>query len=770
MKGNLIFISLSALLGIISTFEGMWSIGLFLLYLFWFLVKKIPKKQILFLTLVYILYFIVSSYFLYHNKTILPSEKTHFQVQFLDEMKIDGKSIRAVVIDSVSKEKLVLSYKIASESEKKILQNKSMVKNICILEGKLEIPSPSRNVNAFNYQEYLKQKNIFWELQVTNWRVENCRGGKINLLDKIKRFRDIGITNIERNFTKETAPLAAALIFGSREFLEEETILAYQKLGVIHLISISGLHVALLVGLIFYLGIRLGFVREKLSRILIMLLPVYAILTGASPSVNRSVIMTMMILAIINIKFPFILKSIDGLCLSFLLLTLINPMIIYNIGFQLSYIVTFSLLLSLSIASKIRSNFIKMMTTSYISQISALPFLLFHFYEIPLLSIVANMIFVPLYSFIFLPGLILIFVIQFLSNDLFDFLSLLLSFLIKKSDQLAEFISSFSWTMSSPGKPSVPFLILYLVSILLSFYSWEKFHFLRWRVVLPWMVLGAHLFSPHFSSLGEVTLLDVGQGDSILIKLPKNKGNYLIDTGGSLNFSVSDWRQRKNQYDVGHDVLVPFLKSKGINILDLLILTHGDMDHIGGSFALLKEIKVKNLLLPSNNTEKSSFEMELLKIAKEKNIKVTYVNEGMAWKINNNEFHILSPPQNYSGDKNEGSIVLNAKIGGSKWLFTGDLGKEGEQRIIENYPDITIDILKVGHHGSKNSTSKEFIEYFRPKYALISVGEQNRFGHPHPEVLKILEEEGSNILRTDRHGGITFYFKREKGTFYKAFP
>jgi competence protein ComEC len=535
------------------------------------------------------------------------------------------------------------------------------------------------------------------------------------------------------------------------------------------LISISGLHVALLVGLIFYIGIRVGIVREKLSRTLVMILPVYAILTGATPPVNRAVIMTMMILAVTSLKFPIKLRSIDGLCVSFLFLSIQNPIIIYNIGFQLSYIVTLSLLLSLSIVTKYQSNLSKMMITSYISQASALPFLLYHFYEIPLFSLIANILYIPLYSFIFLPGLILLFLLQFLSNELFQFLTLLLSYLIGISDRLAGILSSILWTRSIPGKPSLLFLILYTISILVSFYGWGKSLRLRASLTLPWIVLSAHLLSPILSPEGEVTVIDVGQGDSIFIKLPYNRGNYLIDTGGNIVFPEAEWKRRKNKYDVGQDVLVPFLKSKGVQSLDLLILTHGDLDHIGGSFSLLNELKVKKIVLPSV-LEKSLPEKKLIKLAETKNIAVSYVNEGVGWKMKNSEFFVLSPPPKYLGEKNDGSIVLYAKIGGVNWLFTGDLGKEGEKHLIEKYPKLAFDILKVGHHGSRTSTSAEFIQHFRPKYSIISVGEKNGFGHPHSDVLNNLKAGGSEILRTDIHGGITFYFRGERGTFYKSIP
>jgi competence protein ComEC len=770
MKGKLIFFCISALFGIISAREGIWIACVFLLYLlFLSILKRTAHKYLLVNTVLFFSYYVMGDYTMSNNKTNLKEQSTQFIVQFSDEIKINGDRLRAVVKDKNSNEKLLITYKISSEAEKIQLKQSPLVKFTCPIKGKLVIPNQARNENAFNYRELLKMKQIFWELQVTDWEFRRCLQAKLTMMDKIKKWRTHGILLIEKKFTRETAPLAAALIFGTRDLLTEEQVSAYQKLGVIHLISISGLHVALLVGMIFYLGIRLGAIRERLSWILIMILPLYALLSGATPSVNRSVLMTMMILSVGQFKFSIKLRSIDGLCLSFLMLAFWNPLVIYDVGFQLTYIVTFSLLLSQQIVSRYSSNVGKMTITSYISQASALSFLLYYFFEIPLLSIIANIFFIPLYSFLFLPGLIILFLFYFISAELFHLLSVFLSFIIDFSNTIAIWTSSMPYTRLIPGRPSVLFLSLYSASILLAFYFWEKRKYLI-VMSLTWIIVGVQLFLPNLSPKGEVTFIDVGQGDSILIKLPYNRGNYLIDTGGTTSFTTEGWKQKKQKFEVGQDVLVPYLKGKGIAKLDMLILTHGDMDHIGGSLSLLKEIKVKRILLPYITAEKSSVEKELIEVAKKQNIEISYVYEGFSWKVHESKFVILAPSKNFLGEKNDGSIVLSANIAGVSWLFTGDLGKEGEELLIEKYPRVTVNVLKVGHHGSKNSTSERFIRHYTPEYSIISVGEKNGFGHPHNEVLRLLEASETKILRTDQHGGISYKFSGKKGTFFKVIP
>jgi competence protein ComEC len=770
MKGKFIFFCISALFGIISATEGIWVICLFLLYLFILgFLKRVPKKWLLLNSFFYLIYFLIGDVTVINNKTKISPKTTGFQIQFTDEVKINGDRFRAVVKENKTKEKLLLTYKISSEMEKSILQQYPLLKYSCLIQGDLVVPDLARNENAFNYREFLKQKHIFWELQATDWRLGSCLPEQLTVIDKVKKWRLQGISLIEKNFPKESASLAAALIFGTRDLLSEEQVSAYQKLGVIHLISISGLHVALLVGMIFYLGIRLGAVREKLIWALIMILPFYAFLTGATPSVNRSVLMTIMILSVNQIKFFNLLRSIDGLCLSFLFLAFWNPLVIYDIGFQLTYIVTLSLLLSLPIVSRYHSFVGKMIITSYISQASALPFLLYYFFEIPLLSIIANILFIPLYSFLFLPGLIILFLLHFVSTDMFQLLSHLLSSIIDYSDRIAAWASYLPWTRITPGRPSILFLVIYSGSILLTFYHWERRKYLL-IMILPWIIVCTQLLLPYVSSKGEVSFIDVGQGDSILIKLPNNRGNYLIDTGGTISFSSEEWQQKKQKFEVGQDVLVPYLKGKGIATVDLLILTHGDMDHIGGSLSLLKELKVKKILLPFVSSEKSPVELRLEKLAQKQRIEILYMFEGLSWYVDESNFTILAPSKNYSGDKNDGSIVISAHINGLSWLFTGDLGKEGEELLVKNYPTLNINVLKIGHHGSKNSTSEDFIRHFTPVYSIISVGEKNGFGHPHSEVLRILEASGSTIFRTDLHGGISYKFSDKGGTFFKVIP
>lgn len=272
-----------------------------------------------------------------------------------------------------------------------------------------------------------------------------------------------------------------------------------------------------------------------------------------------------------------------------------------------------------------------------------------------------------------------------------------------------------------------------------------------------------HYLSPYFRASGGVTFIDVGQGDAILIRLPYDKEVYLIDTGGTIPIKKEHWQQKKHEFSIGDDVLIPFLQKQGIRTIDKLIVTHGDVDHMGAAKEVVSALDVKEIIFGKKRKD-SVLEAELKYLAQKKDMRINKVKEGDGWKVDEVEFRVLSPEGSETSD-NDSSIVLWAKIGEFTWLFTGDLEEKGEERIVKQYPNLRADILKVGHHGSKTSSTAPFLRLIQPKKAIISVGEHNRYGHPHDQVLKRLEEMQVEVWRTDREGAILYTFQGKNGTF-----
>lgn len=227
--------------------------------------------------------------------------------------------------------------------------------------------------------------------------------------------------------------------------------------------------------------------------------------------------------------------------------------------------------------------------------------------------------------------------------------------------------------------------------------------------------------------------------------------------------------KRRKVSSIGDQTLIPFLHSKGIAKLDVLILTHADQDHMGEAVRLIKRNKVKRLAIPKGFA-RSPEDAELLKEAADQGIMIDELERGDQLQIGEQIFEVLHPSRDRVTSKNNDSLVLTFTLGGKRFMLTGDLEQEGERDIIEAYPDLRADVLKVGHHGSKGSTSEEWLQHLKPSHALISAGERNRYQHPHQEVLKKLKDQQMKVYRTDIDGSVTYEFLDKQGTFYTHPP
>jgi competence protein ComEC len=767
MNGKYFYFAVAAVFGVLTSmfycipFLLLTIIYLGLLYKY----KKFTKPQIIIVITIFSAFFLSGFYAVTHNKSILPESMTTFYLEYTENAKINGDLLQVTARDVKNNETLLIRYKIKSEAEKEALKETNFYGRICQATGKLSDPSIAKNPNAFNYRKYLASKQIYKIFEL-NGHPLSCAAVKSTPVTLVKELRFNGILYLEKHFPAEIAALSAALIFGDRSMFDPEVLIDYQKTGIVHLLAISGLHVSLLIGMVFFLGIRIGLTRQFMMNFLLVILPIYAMLTGASPSVIRSVLMLFLVLLVLRRKKKIKLSPIDAISLTLMIYVFFTPLVILDAGFQLSFSVSFAIILSSSrILPRYQQSISAMIVISIISQLAALPILLYHFFEISFISILANLLYIPLFSFVFLPGLYLLFFIQIIFGDTPSiFIDLFLK-IINLANGLIGYLADLSFAQFVTGRPNLINFIIYILIILIIFILWEadlqqkrKQTVLLLSIVLFTFQNAWNWVNPY----GEITMIDVGQGDSILIHYPFGKGTYLIDTGGTIQFEEEDWKKSAKEFEVGRDVVVPFLKGKGITKIDKLILTHGDTDHIGGTHAILKELKVKQIIMPSV-AEPSTLEIQILQEANKKGIPVVKVAEGSQWTNGVSLFYVLSPEKNFQGERNSGSIAILATVGGLNWFFGGDLDQEGEVKIMEKYPNLKIDVLKAGHHGSKTSSSEVFINSIKPTFAWISVGERNRYGHPHSEVLERLSH--TKIFRTDHDGAITYRFYQESGTF-----
>ncbi|MGM0752243.1 MAG: DNA internalization-related competence protein ComEC/Rec2 [Bacillota bacterium] len=757
-RGICLYLAFSVLSGTLLALQFHWGAVVLALLLLSLFLRKVTFTILLLCFSFLFISFLNTTIQEKRQKTVLPSEPSPnvFQIVINDIPTIDGSTF--VSLAKIKREKVLLRYYFSSEEEKRQFQQ---VKPgfACEVKGELTEPKPNKNPNLFHYKNYLAQRGVYWILDIQAFgECEDQSGWKHALI----HLRFDGLKKIEREFPTSTVGVTQALMFGETNMISEDTMQAFRELGVVHLLAISGLHVGLIFAILHYFLLRIGITNEAVTWIGIFFLLCYILLTGASPSVIRA--SSMLIVILMSRKVAKGLNTIDSLAVVFIIIVLYEPFSIFNVGFQLSFMVSFSLVISSSAILNTSSSIVQLLKVTLVAQLSSLPIVIYHFYEFSLIGFLTNLLYVPLFSLIVLP---LCIVVYFLTSFLsLEWLLLIYKYLLDGIQWISSAIASFPFSTIVLGKPHFLLLLGYFFVIYIVFIWFEQRKYILSGLFLL-LYAGSHMLINTYNPYGEIVFIDVGQGDATLIKLPYNRGTYLIDTGGEVQFPKEKWEERKNRFSVGEDIVVPFLKSKGITSIDTLILTHGDLDHIGGTEAILEEMKVGDLLISPGSEEKGEMK-RIVKIAQQKGIPVEEALYPHSWGGDKDGLHVVSP-QDKEYEGNNDSIVLYGEIGFLKWLFTGDLEEQGEKEFIRTF-DLPIDVLKVGHHGSKTSTTEEFLIETNPSVAVISAGETNRFGHPHPEIVERLVRSGITIYSTGENGAITYRFRDKKGTFSAHLP
>ncbi|KGP73135.1 hypothetical protein N782_07125 [Pontibacillus yanchengensis Y32] len=619
--------------------------------------------------------------------------------------------------------------------------------SICTFTATKEPVQQARNPGSFDFAEFLQYKGFSGSLHADAQSIY-CRDTKG--LYAINQFRGSVIESLNNTYSPSTASWVMTLVLGEDKGMDDSIVQLFQRWNLSHLLAISGLHVGLCIAFFTLLSIRTGLLtKETIRWMLIVLLPLYSIIAGGAPSVVRAVWMAEVILLMtwFHKRWP-VTDIISFLVVIFLL---IDPFLAFQLGFQFSFLVTFSLLLSKKLLQNI-SSFRTLLHVSIISQLTLIPIQVHHFYILNPVSIVANIFLVPIFSFILLPYCILLVMVYWLPfpiTSLLDQFFTILNTILMRCVQILDQFLYVEWVI---GEISLEVGVAYYVLFVAFMYFWQQQMYVKTLVASTMMVvvLMAHSLVPYLSPVGRVTMLDVGQGDTIIMEWPYRKHVLMIDAAGK---TIND------NGELFTYAIKPYLHSRGIGKVDTLLLTHKDRDHMGSAEQVQNQFNVETLLLNpfyqlDNTPEK---------------INVRHVQKGDTFIIEGTSFMVLHPTYE-AGEKNENSIVLSTKLGGKSWLFTGDIGKEMELEIMHQYPELTADVLKVAHHGSRFSTSSLFLEELNPSVAWISVGEKNAYGHPAKEVIDLLVKEEVHIMRTDQQGAVFYEFKEETGTFYQYLP
>ena len=630
------------------------------------------------------------------------------------EYDIDGDYLK-LTIDA--NDKLIGRYYFKTKIEKELFIKSVDVYDTLRLDGELEEAESSKDIYSFDYKQYLKSKNINYIIKID----------KITLISKEKSFfKDIKCFLLKRN----SNPYIKAFIFGNNKSIITDVMSSYQEIGISHLFAISGMHVGLLTLVISKLLMKLNIKEKSIFIIISLFLFFYLFITGVSPSILRAIFFYLFFS--INKIYNLNIKEVNIFMLIFSISLLVNPYCIHEVSFLYSYTISFSLLL---VGNKINngSYFKKLFLTSLISFIVSIPITIYFFNQINILSVFYNMLFVPLISMVVFPLSIITYIIPFF-EPIFNIFISLMEFLVLKFNSI-----SFSKLIF----PSLPryYYILYIIGVII-FISY--FYNKKIISVLPIFLLALfNYLYPVFFNQNYLMFLDVGQGDSILIH-SKNQ-TMLVDTGGVMNYSREKWQERKNKKSLTDYVTIPVLKKLGIRKIDYLVLTHGDFDHMGETSKLIKQYSVEDIYLNQGNF--NSLEKNVIK-------KYRHVYQiGEKEKIVLGNISMIQINKEFS-DENDSSSILLMYYKNKKILLAGDASKKSEEYILNKYNIGKIDVLKIGHHGSKTSTSDELLKELRPSLAIISCGKNNRFNHPHKETIDKLKEYRIKYLRTDISGTI----------------
>ncbi|WP_051236581.1 ComEC/Rec2 family competence protein [Paenibacillus pinihumi] len=700
--------------------------------------------------------------------------------------------------------------------------------------GELQLPAGATNFGGFDYRRYLHTKRIHWLFKVQGAQVVNTQPGSswtlpalLGIVDQARAW--LG-ERLDRLYPGQHAGFMKGLVIGMREDMDPAQYQQFSGLGMSHILAVSGLHVG-----VFLYGLTLALrmfrlTKESTMNVLMAAVPVYVLLAGATPSVVRAGLMA--VIGLMAAKRKMLKDGLHILAFAALVMLFIEPYMLENVSFQFSFLVTGGLILGVPPLRRAfpdwkRGQWVLDMTAvSIVAELISFPLTIYYFNSYNLLSLPANLLLVPVISSISLPlgtvSLLLSMLWQPLGEAAAGLARITNTFTFRTIEALDQISAAkLVWPSPSAGWIAVWFFVVLLaIHCLAAIVSVRRQQYSAREVVrgmarsdgeLPTQPLGStrgtpgimraetgderqslwtrriqaasiasliivlliHAYHPgRWDKAAAIHFLDVGQGDAILIRTPQGR-HILVDGGGTIKFGrlQEEWKERRDPFEVGRKVVVPLLKKRGVQQIDLLVISHLDTDHIGGLQAVLESIPV-NKLLWNGTVKPSSDAKKLLATALEKGIPVYQACTGTGLKLEPHvEFEVLWPRvpcmmDTYEDvrvkevkDQNGSSVALLLKLYGRSLLLAGDMEAASEKFLLAGLRDEQrskgpIDLMKLSHHGSRTSTTEEWVQYWTPAAAFISVGRTNSYGHPHPTVTERLDKYGIFTLRTDLHGEI----------------
>jgi competence protein ComEC len=714
------------------------------------------------------------------------------------------------------RERLIVHVRLAEQPEQAIAAAWQRGDKVRIA-GELTRPAGASNSGGFDYRRYLSSQRIHWLLKVKGTAaVMPAPGPKWTaaaLLGRVDNARAWLGARMDVLYPSSQSGYMKGLVLGIREDLDPEQFQQFSRLGLTHILAISGLHVAVF---LYALSALLRFARisrERMLLILMLSVPFYVLLAGASPSIVRAGLMS--VLGLLAARMGKLKDGLHLLAAAAVLMLIYNPFFIQDVSFQLSFIVTIGLIVGVQPVRQAMPKWrrgkplLDLAAVTLVAQIVSFPLTIYYFNQFHALSMLANFVLVPFISFIVMPlgavalllaipweggGKLLAFCSHFANEWTFAFVEQLsemdslrtiwatpplwwvLAWLVifgaifrvlrfwtiriaaKHAEDAANLeetapigaVHTYIGINESNQKISTSFYLLIGLALIMLFYAYKP---------------------DLLSNDAAVSFIDVGQGDAVHIRTPSGK-HILIDGGGTMTYRKpgEEWKERSDPFEIGKKVLVPLLMKRGVREIDILVISHLDSDHIRGLKAVLESIPIRSIWW--NGTVKEADDaQQLLKQALALQIPMYSVAAGMKQQLDPNTMvSVLWPIDDKEGvveqleEQNETSVVLSVQLYQSVFLFTGDINAAAERAIVRNEQQqslmvpkqASVSVMKVAHHGSRFSTSADWLDYWQTLGAVASVGATNSYGHPSPDVLSRLNDAGTALWRTDRDGEVRF--------------
>ena len=751
-----------------------WITLAFLIGIIWgiYLELKFLSISLIFLSIFMLMFFrnFCGHIFIMLSLCLIAATYTNFQLIEFDNKYVDKINLSLEVTMLTHKEESEFYYKYtcrAKNKDKFILLFRKKNTNIfhigdkLNINGEFTIPDVARNRGGFNYRRFLNSNGIYGIIKVEN---------NFEVLEPnnnfVYRMQNLIYDNFTKLFSEEHTGILSGMIIGETNSISQVTKENFQKAGVTHLLAVSGSNVALVITFSSYIFSKI-FGKKYSDYISIVFVIFFVMLAGASPSVVRAGIMA--ILNILANVFERKSSSMVNVFSSAFIILIFNPLAILNVGFILSFVGTVGIIILSNSTTNFFKKYIKnkiileTVSITIAAQVALVPIMSYYFNSLSLISLFSNLLIIPITSLVTILGII-IFVISIVFMPFARIISLLTIPMINYILIITNICSKFDWLNVLLPTPKIWMIVVFYILLCIKLYkfkhrndnylervSFEKdSHIVNriakytYAVILTFIAIFIiEKFIPR--NYTELTAIDVGQGDSFLL-VTENHKTILIDGGGS---ETSD-------FDVGANVLVPYLLNRGIMKVDYIFVSHAHADHIEGVYSILKSLRVGKIYI-GPQLEGDKMIEELYHLASKKGVKIEEIKAKDKLVVDNVKFEILYPgSKDVDENVNNLSLLMMVECNDRKILFTGDAEEKVEEKVIF---DIEADILKVGHHGSKTSSSEAFVRKVSPKISLISVAENNTYGHPNKEVLERLQKV-SNIFMTKDFGEINIRIYR----------